>query len=91
MKNKNIGTIDTYKKDLETWYKRVHKKDLDLENPQTFNEKMQWLKLYDSTPIKTKLADKYLVREWVKDKIGEEYLIPLLGVYDSFDDHRRRG
>ena len=86
MKNKNIGTIDKYKKDLETWYKRVHKKDLNLENPQTFNEKMQWLKLYDSTPIKTKLADKYLVREWVKEQIGEEYLIPLLGVYDSFDE-----
>ena len=59
---------------------------LDLENPKTFNEKIQWLKLYDSTPLKTRLADKYLVRDWVKEKIGEEYLIPLLGVWDKFDD-----
>lgn len=44
------------------------------------------MKLYDSTPLKTRLADKYLVRDWVKEKIGEEYLIPLLGVWDSFDE-----
>ena len=72
MKNKNNGTIDKYKKDLEIWYKKVTKKDLDLENSQTFNEKIQWMKIYDSTPIKTRLADKYLVRDWVKEKIGEE-------------------
>ena len=59
---------------------------LDLNNPKTFNEKIQWLKLYDTTPLKTKLADKYLVREWVADKIGEKYLVPLLGVWDKFDD-----
>lgn len=44
------------------------------------------MKLYDSTPLKTKLADKYLVREYVKEKIGEEYLVSLLGVWDKFDD-----
>lgn len=60
------------------WYKRMNKQ-LNLDNPKSFNEKIKWLKLYDSTPIKTRLADKYLVREWIKDKIGEEYLIPLLG------------
>lgn len=47
---------------------------------------MQWLNLYDSTPIKTRLSDKYLVRSWIKEKIGEQYLIPLLGVYDRFED-----
>ena len=78
--------IQLYAEDLKEWYKRVHKKDLDLESPKTFNEKIQWLKLYDSTPIKTRLADKYLVRDWVKETIGEEYLIPLLGVYDNFDE-----
>lgn len=71
---------------LKTWYEKVTGKPLNLENPQTFNEKIQWMKLYDSTPLKTRLADKYLVREWVADKIGEEYLIPLLGVWDTFDD-----
>lgn len=75
-----------YKKDLEAWYKRVMKQELNLDNPKTFNEKIQWLKLYDSTPIKTRLADKYLVRDWVKEKIGEQYLVPLLGVYDKFED-----
>ena len=67
------------------WYNRK-KKFLDINNPKTFNEKIQWLKLYDSTPIKTRLTDKYLVREWISEKIGKEYLIPLLGVYDKFED-----
>ena len=71
---------------LKDFYFRKTGKQLDLENPQTFNEKIQWLKLYNSTPLKTKLADKYLVRDWVKEKIGEEYLIPLLGVWENFDD-----
>ena len=62
------------------------KRRLNLKNPKTFGEKIQWLKLYDSTPIKTRLADKYLVRDWIKEKIGEEYLIPLLGVWEKADD-----
>lgn len=61
-------------------------KRLDYRNLQTYNEKIQWLKLYESTPLKTKLADKYLVREYVQDRIGKQYLIPLLGVWDAFDD-----
>lgn len=67
-------------------YRKLMGVELDLVSPKTFNEKIQWSKLYDSTPLKTRLADKYLVREWVKEKIGEEYLIPLIGVYDKFDD-----
>lgn len=76
----------TYHHDLSTWYKYNMNQDLNLANPQTFNEKIQWMKLYDSTPIKTRLADKYLVRDWVKDTIGEKYLIPLLGVYNNFEE-----
>ena len=71
---------------LCNWFYRATGEFLDLSNPKSFNEKIQWLKLYDSTPIKTWLADKYLVRDWIKEKIGEEYLIPLLGVWDSFDE-----
>ena len=71
---------------LRRWYQKVHHKSLNLNNPKTYNEKMQWLKLYGSTPLRTLLADKYLVRNWVKERIGEQYLIPLLGVYDSFDE-----
>lgn len=78
--------ISKYKEGLVRWYYSRTGKILNLSNPCTFNEKIQWLKLYDSTPVKTRLADKYLVREWVKEQIGEQYLIPLLGVYDSFDD-----
>ena len=71
---------------LNKWYYNKTGQKADFSNPQTFNEKIQWMKLYDSTQIKTRLADKYLVREWVKEKIGEEYLIPLLGVWDKFDE-----
>lgn len=72
---------------LSDWYNKVTGgEQLNLISPKTFNEKIQWSKLYDSTPIKTRLADKYLVRDWVAEKIGEKYLIPLLGVWDRFDD-----
>ena len=59
---------------------------LNLKNPQTFNEKLQWLKLYDRNPLYTTLVDKYAVKKWVADKIGEQYIIPTLGVWNSFDE-----
>ena len=68
---------------LETNYTHT---PLDLEHPRTFSEKTQWLKLYGGFEDVYPLVDKYTVRDWVKEKIGEEYLIPLLGVYDRFDD-----
>ena len=71
---------------LEKKFKAVFHRKLDLENPQTINEKLQWLKLYDRKPQYTQYVDKYLVREYVKETIGEEYLIPLLGVWDNADD-----
>lgn len=61
-------------------------KKLDLKNPKTFNEKLQWLKLYDRKPEYTMMVDKYLVRDYIKEKLGEEYLIPLLGVWDDPDE-----
>ncbi|WP_299122875.1 ATP-grasp fold amidoligase family protein [uncultured Winogradskyella sp.] len=51
---------------------------LDLENPQTLNEKMNWLKLHDRTDLHTTVADKYKVRAYVEEKVGSKYLIPLL-------------
>lgn len=71
-----------YREALEKWYRFSKGADPHLDNPQTLGEKMQWLKLYDATAEKGKLADKYLVRERVADKIGEDYLIPILGVWD---------
>ena len=59
---------------------------LDLNNPKTFNEKLQWLKLHDRNPEYSNLVDKYEVREYVKECIGEQYLIPLYGVWNSFDE-----
>lgn len=77
---------DLYKTKIKKWWYNLHKKPLNLDNPLTFNEKIQWLKLYDSTPIKTLLADKYEVRNYIKKVIGEEYLIPIYGVYDNSED-----
>lgn len=59
---------------------------LNLSNPQTFNEKLQWLKIHDRKPEYTILADKYTVKQYVEDKIGKDYIIPTLGVWKSFDD-----
>ncbi len=59
---------------------------LDLKNPQTFNEKLQWLKLYDRKPIYTQMVDKIEAKNIVADAIGEEYIIPTLGVWERFDD-----
>ena len=59
---------------------------LNLENPKTFNEKLQWLKIHDRNPQYTKLVDKYEVKKIVASLIGEEYIIPTIGVYDKFDD-----
>lgn len=67
------------------YYARMRKK-LDLKNPQTFSEKLQWLKLYDRNPLYTKLVDKYEVKSYVKTRIGSTYIIPTLGVWDSFED-----
>lgn len=61
-------------------------KKLDLDNPKTYNEKLQWLKLYDRKPEYTNLVDKYEVKKIVADLIGEEYIIPTLGIWDSADD-----
>ena len=61
-------------------------KELNLEHPVTFNEKLQWLKLYDRQPEYTKLVDKYEVKKIVAGLIGEEYVIPTYGVWERFDD-----
>lgn len=58
---------------------------LDLECPKTFNEKIQWLKLYNRKPEYTVMVDKYLVRDYIKERLGEEHLIPLIGVWDDPD------
>ena len=61
-------------------------KKLNLDNPQTFNEKIQWLKLYDRKDVYTTMVDKYEAKKYVASIIGDEYIIPTLGIYDKFDD-----
>ena len=70
---------------LELMFYYSIKSKLNLKNPRSFNEKLQWLKLYDRNPQYISLTDKYEVRKHVKEIIGSEYLIPLLGVWDSFE------
>lgn len=59
---------------------------LNLDTPQTFCEKLQWLKLYNRKPEYTQMVDKYEAKKYVANIIGEEYIIPTLGVWDKFDD-----
>lgn len=61
-------------------------KRLNLKEPKTFNEKMQWIKLYDRKDLYSELVDKHEARSYIKTWIGEEYLVPELGLYDRFDD-----
>lgn len=71
---------------LRKMFKNRMKEELNLENPKTFNEKLQWLKLYDRRPEYTMMVDKYAVRKHIAETIGEEYLIPLLGVWERAED-----
>lgn len=67
-------------------YEKKFGHSLDWSSLKTYTEKMQWEKMYHKDPIKTLLADKYAVRQWIEEKIGAEYLIPLYGVWNSFDE-----
>ncbi len=67
-------------------FKRKFGYKLDWKNPKTYSEKLQWLKVYDKNPLYTTLVDKYEVKKYIADVIGEEYIIPTLGVWDRFED-----
>lgn len=64
---------------LKKKYRLIFGTEPNLLHPKTFNEKLQWLKLYDREPLYTTLVDKYAVRQYIADKLGEEYLVPLAG------------
>lgn len=61
-------------------------RNINLSNPQSLNEKCQWIKLYDRNPLYSKLVDKYEVKNIVEKKIGENYIIPTIGIYNTFDE-----
>lgn len=76
--------------DDEKYIKIAHRiklnEKLDLENPITYNQKLQWLKIYNRDVLYNKLVDKYRVREFIKERIGSKYLIPLIGVWENVED-----
>lgn len=71
---------------LKIMYYSIVGKKLNLKNPQTFNEKLQWLKLYNRNEQYTLLVDKIEAKKIVAKIIGDEYIIPTIGVYENFDD-----
>lgn len=71
---------------LELKYRLVMGQKLNLKAPNTFNEKLQWLKLYNRRPEYTMMVDKNAVKQYVGDKIGEQYIIPTIGVWDNVED-----
>lgn len=92
--NKDLREAEKLKnRSYEEW-KRVMTKDyedftgyeMNWDNPERFTQKIVWRMLNDANPIYSKLTDKYAVREWVAKKIGEDHLIPLLGVWDRAED-----
>ena len=67
-------------------YKLEMNKRLNLQDPKTFNEKLQWLKLYDRNPEYTQMVDKFEAKKYVANIIGKKYIIPTLGLWDKFED-----
>lgn len=81
------GKIPFPDKAFQKWDYKIHTgRKLNLRHPVTYQEKLQWLKYYYRNPEFTKLVDKYEVRNYVREKIGEEYLVPLYGVYNKWDE-----
>ncbi len=71
---------------VKALYKRRVGKRLNLENPKTFNEKLQWLKIYNQNPEYSRIVDKVTFKDYIKEKLGEGYTVPTLGVWEKFDD-----
>jgi len=71
---------------LKVLFKEIMGYELDLKNPKSFCEKVNWLKLYDRNPLYHKLVDKYEVKQWVSDKVGEEHVVKNYGVYNTVDE-----
>lgn len=83
---KRISRIIPDKIYLNIKFYKNFAKLVDFKNPQTYNEKLQWLKIYNRNPLYTMIVDKYKVKNFVANKIGEEYVVPLLGVWNNFDE-----
>lgn len=74
------------KEEISRLYKHYLNRDFEWSNLKRYTEKLQWKKLFYVKPIEKIASDKYAVRQWIADKIGPEYLIPIIGVWDRFED-----
>lgn len=71
---------------LQIWFFAVTGRKLDWDNLKYYDEKIQWLKIFDCTERKRELADKYLVRNFIRENIGDKYLVPIYGKWNHFED-----
>lgn len=71
---------------LEYNFERNFKRKINWKDPKSFNEKMQWLKIYDRKPEYTKMVDKYDAKDFIRDKVGDNYVVKNYGVWNNFDD-----
>ena len=71
---------------IQIYYFAHFKKFCNLKNPKTYNEKLNWLKIHDHNPLYPSIVDKYEAKKYVANIIGEQYIIPTLGVWASFDE-----
>ena len=82
-RNEKLYTDEEF---IKAFFKLKIGNDLNLDNPVTFNEKIQWLKLFDRNPLYTTMVDKHAVKKYVCDIIGDEYIATEYACFDSFDD-----
>lgn len=85
MEEQNFKTYEEYKEPLIQKAKAAGY-TLNLDNPVTIQDKLNWLKIYDSTPLKTRCADKIQVHDYCKEKLGVDLCIPIIAVYDKVED-----
>lgn len=82
----NVLRVISDKTYLKIRYRLKMKKKLPLNDPKTYNEKLQWLKLYDRNPVYSTMVDKYGAKNYIAEIIGEEHIIPTINVWDKFED-----
>ncbi|MBR4792521.1 MAG: hypothetical protein IK038_02540 [Bacteroidaceae bacterium] len=81
-----IGYYESFIPKIKARHKKMLGRDCNLDNPLRLTDKLEWLKVYDSTFLKTFCSDKITVREYARDILGVDISIPILGIYDNFDD-----
>ena len=81
-----VGRLIPDKTYLNIRFKKVFGRSVNWKDPKSYSEKLQWLKVYDRKPIYTTMVDKYEAKQYVAKKIGDEYIIPTLGVWDKVSD-----